>query len=322
MTNLRIAFAGTPLFARTILEQLCATEFRPMLVLTQPDRPKGRGRTLQASAVKEFAESQQLPLFQPERLLDPESIAPIKDLSLDVLIVAAYGLILPPAVLQLPRFGCINVHASLLPRWRGAAPIERAIMAGDQHTGVCIMQMDEGLDTGPVLSSKGIAITAEDTAITLEQSLAEQGAQLLISTLRELPVDPQPQPTTGANYAPKLTASDRTIDWSRSAAELHLQVRALSDRMPVRCEVNGVVMQILQTANLPQEDSKRAAAPGTITACTKNGIAVQCGAGELVITQLKLNKGKGLAMHAADALNGYGEILHTGALIDSATRTS
>lgn len=322
MTNLRIAFAGTPLFARTILEQLCATEFRPMLVLTQPDRPKGRGRTLQASAVKEFAESQQLPLFQPERLLDPESIAPIKDLSLDVLIVAAYGLILPPAVLQLPRFGCINVHASLLPRWRGAAPIERAIMAGDQHTGVCIMQMDEGLDTGPVLSSKGIAITAEDTAITLEQSLAEQGAQLLISTLRELPVDPQPQPTTGANYAPKLTASDRTIDWSRSAAELHLQVRALSDRMPVRCEVNGVVMQILQTANLPQEDSKRAAAPGTITACTKNGIAVQCGAGELVITRLKLNKGKGLAMHAADALNGYGEILHTGALIDSATRTS
>jgi methionyl-tRNA formyltransferase len=293
-----------------------------MLVLTQPDRPKGRGRTLQASAVKEFAESQQLPLFQPERLLDPESIAPIKDLSLDVLIVAAYGLILPPAVLQLPRFGCINVHASLLPRWRGAAPIERAIMAGDQHTGVCIMQMDKGLDTGPVLSSKGIAITAEDTAITLEQSLAEQGAQLLISTLRELPVDPQPQPTTGANYAPKLTASDRTIDWSRSAAELHLQVRALSDRMPVRCEVNGVVMQILQTANLPQEDSKRAAAPGTITACTKNGIAVQCGAGELVITRLKLNKGKGLAMHAADALNGYGEILHTGALIDSATRTS
>ena len=293
-----------------------------MLVLTQPDRPKGRGRTLQASAVKEFAESQQLPLFQPERLLDPESIAPIKDLSLDVLIVAAYGLILPPAVLQLPRFGCINVHASLLPRWRGAAPIERAIMAGDQHTGVCIMQMDEGLDTGPVLSSKGIAITAEDTAITLEQSLAEQGAQLLISTLRELPVDPQPQPTTGANYAPKLTASDRTIDWSRSAAELHLQVRALSDRMPVRCEVNGVVMQILQTANLPQEDSKRAAAPGTITACTKSGITVQCGAGELVITRLKLNKGKGLAMHAADALNGYGEILHTGALIDSATRTS
>jgi methionyl-tRNA formyltransferase len=322
MTNLRIAFAGTPLFARTILEQLCATEFRPMLVLTQPDRPKGRGRTLQASAVKEFAESQQLPLFQPERLLDPESIAPIKDLSLDVLIVAAYGLILPPAVLQLPRFGCINVHASLLPRWRGAAPIERAIMAGDQHTGVCIMQMDEGLDTGPVLSSKGIAITAEDTAITLEQSLAEQGAQLLISTLRELPVDPQPQPTTGANYAPKLTASDRIIDWSRSAAELHLQVRALSDRMPVRCEVNNVVMQILQTANLPQEDSKRAAAPGTITACTKNGITVQCGAGELVITRLKLNKGKGLAMHAADALNGYGEILHTGALIDSATRTS
>jgi methionyl-tRNA formyltransferase len=119
-----------------------------------------------------------------------------------------------------------------------------------------------------------------------------------------------------------LTASDRIIDWSRSAAELHLQVRALSDRMPVRCEVNGVVMQILQTANLPQEDSKRAAAPGTITACTKNGITVQCGAGELVITRLKLNKGKGLAMHAADALNGYGEILHTGALIDSATRTS
>ena len=253
MTNLRTGFAGTPEFARTILQQLCESEFLPQVVLTQPDRPKGRGRSLQASPVKDYAQSQQIPIYQPQSLRTAESIAPLADLDLDVLIVAAYGLILPQTVLELPRLGCINVHASLLPRWRGAAPIERSIMAGDEQTGVCIMQMDEGLDTGPVLAQTAVPIAPEDSAQSLEQLLADQGAQLLINTLRKLPIAAKPQPTDGACYAPKLTAADRQVDWQRSAGELDLQVRALSDRMPVRCNVGGAVMQILQaTARTPR----------------------------------------------------------------------
>ena len=153
MTDLRIAFAGTPTFARTILAALCQSEFNPNLVLTQPDRPKGRGRAVQASPVKELAQELGLPLAQPVNLRDAENLESLQKAAPDVLVVAAYGLILPSPVLSLPRFGCINVHASLLPRWRGAAPIERAIMAGDEETGVCIMQMEEGLDTGPVIAS-------------------------------------------------------------------------------------------------------------------------------------------------------------------------
>ena len=178
MTNLRIGFAGTPEFARSILQQLCASEYTPQIVLTQPDRPKGRGRSLQASPVKDYAQDQGLPIYQPQSLRAAESIVPLIDLNLDVLIVAAYGLILPKHVLELPRLGCINVHASLLPRWRGAAPVERAIMAGDEQTGVCIMQMDEGLDTGPVLGQTAVPITPEDSAQSLEQSLADKGGAI------------------------------------------------------------------------------------------------------------------------------------------------
>ena len=178
-------------------------------------------------------------------------------------------------------------------------------MAGDEQTGVCIMQMDEGLDTGPVLAQTAVPIAPEDSAQSLEQLLADQGAQLLINTLRKLPIAAKPQPTDGACYAPKLTAADRQVDWQRSAGELDLQVRALSDRMPVRCNVGERLCKFFK----PRLESKiTALAPllGTIKECTKAGIAVQCGSGELLITQLKLNKGKGLAMDAADAINGYG----------------
>lgn len=319
MTQLRTAFAGTPDFARAILAPLCASEFRPQVVLTQPDRPKGRGRALQASPVKALAQSQHIPVWQPRSLREPEAIAPLKNLDLDVLIVAAYGLILPEAVLTLPRHGCVNVHASLLPRWRGAAPIERAIMAGDDRTGVCIMQMDEGLDTGPIRLQQSLAITPEDTANSLERGLADLGVQLLLQALRNLPAEPQQQASTGACYAPKLTAADRRIDWRRSATEIALQVRALSDRMPVRCEVSGAVMQILRATVATQQDQPSTQLPGTINKCTKAGIAVQCGRDELLITELKLNRGKGLSMSAADALNGYGELLHIGTVIGAAT---
>ena len=184
MTDLRIAFAGTPTFARTILAALCQSEFTPNLVLTQPDRPKGRGRAVQASPVKELAQELGLPLAQPVNLRDAENLESLQKAAPDVLVVAAYGLILPSPVLSLPRFGCINVHASLLPRWRGAAPIERAIMAGDEETGVCIMQMEAGLDTGPVLLQETTDIGPRDTTGDLHDRLATIGARLIVTAMR------------------------------------------------------------------------------------------------------------------------------------------
>ena len=211
------------MFARTILAALSASEFTPKLVLTQPDRPKGRGRAVHASPVKQLAHELKLPIAQVPNLRGPENLQPLVELAPDVLVVAAYGLILPAQVLALPRLGCINVHASLLPRWRGAAPIERAIMAGDRETGVCIMQMDAGLDTGPVLSQQRVAIEPEHTAQPLEQALAEVGAALLIKTLRGLPAPAQPQPTEGITYADKLTAADRVANWRLGADDVHQQ---------------------------------------------------------------------------------------------------
>ena len=318
MTDLRIAFAGTPTFARTILAALCQSEFTPNLVLTQPDRPKGRGRAVQASPVKELAQELGLPLAQPANLRDPENLKFLQEAAPDVLVVAAYGLILPASVLSLPRFGCINVHASLLPRWRGAAPIERAIMAGDAETGVCIMQMEEGLDTGPVMAQQQISIEQGYTAQPLEQILADTGSELLLETLQNLPMAATPQAAEGATYANKLTSKDRIVDWQGSAQVVHQQVRALSDRMPVRCEINGAVMQILTTRVISQHDLEATKAkPGTLIKTGKDGLSVQCGQDELVITRLKLNRGKGQAMDAAAALNGYPDILHSGAQIDA-----
>ena len=319
MTDLRIAFAGTPTFARTILAALCQSEFTPNLVLTQPDRPKGRGRAVQASPVKELAQELGLPLAQPVNLRDAENLESLQKAAPDVLVVAAYGLILPSSVLSLPRFGCINVHASLLPRWRGAAPIERAIMAGDEETGVCIMQMEEGLDTGPVMAQRQISIEPEYTTQPLEQILANTGSELLLATLQKLPVAAKPQPAQGATYAKKLTSKDRIAEWQGSAKAVHHVVRALSDRMPVRCEINGAVMQILAARVVGQNNPEATKAkPGTLLKTAKEGFYVQCGQDELVITRLKLNRGKGQAMDAAAALNGYPDIFYSGAEIDAA----
>jgi len=318
VADLSIAFAGTPTFARTILSALCKSEFTPNLVLTQPDRPKGRGRTVQASPVKALAQELGLPLAQPVSLRDAENLESLQEAAPDVLIVAAYGLILPSSVLSLPRFGCINVHASLLPRWRGAAPIERAIMAGDKETGVCIMQMEEGLDTGPVMAQQHVSIKPEYTAQPLEQILADTGSELLLATLQKLPVAAEPQPAEGATYANKLTSKDRIADWQGSAKAVHQQVRALSDRMPVRCAINGAVMQILASRVVSRNDPEATKPkPGALLKASKDGLYVQCGQDELVITRLKLNRGKGQAMDAAAALNGYPDILHSGAQIDA-----
>ena len=318
MADLRIAFAGTPIFARTILAALCQSNLTPQLVLTQPDRPKGRGRALQASPVKQLAQELALPIDQPVTLRDRENLQLLEQAAPDVLVVAAYGLILPAQVLSLPRFGCINVHASLLPRWRGAAPIERAIMAGDQETGVCIMQMEEGLDTGPVFAQQSVSIKPEYTAQPLEQILANIGAELLIDALQKLPLAALPQPQEGATYATKLTNKDRLVDWQRNADAISRQIRALCDRMPVRCDINGAVMQIVAARVTKQSDLQTTKGqPGTIIKASKDALVVQCGQDGLAITQLKLNRGKGQIMDANAALNGHKDILYAGAVFDS-----
>lgn len=305
---LRLGFAGTPDFAASILKQLIEQGFPPVVVFTQPDRPTGRGRKMGVSPVKRLALAANLPLRQPANLknetLDPD---------LDVLIVAAYGLLLPPHILQAPRFGCINVHASLLPRWRGAAPIERAIMAGDRVTGVTIMQMDEGLDTGPTFNRREVTIEDSMTGSELERTLADLGGRALIDCLRQLgTVTPEPQQGQ-ATYAKKLTSVDSVIDWRQSAKKIVDQVRALAGRMPASAMSTDVRIRILgaEAVSAPQLQ-----APGKILSADRQGIVVACGEGALRITRLQLNRGKGKAMDAAAAINGYADIFTPGLTLD------
>ena len=225
---MKIVFAGTPEFAARALAALYEAGHDIPLVLTQPDRPAGRGMTLQASPVKQLALSRGSEVFQPLTLKDEAAQEKLRLLAPDVMVVAAYGLILPQAVLDIPRHGCLNIHASLLPRWRGAAPIHRAILAGDAESGVCIMQMEAGLDTGPVLLSSSTPISAQDTSQTLHDKLAVQGAQLIVSALQRLPLPAVAQPEAGVTYAAKLDKSEAPLDWRRPAAELDRQIRAFT----------------------------------------------------------------------------------------------
>lgn len=228
---LRIIFAGTPAFAAQPLAYLCGLGIRPKLVLTQPDRPAGRGKQPAASAVKTLALAEHLPLLQPASLKDPETQQYLRELQPDLMIVIAYGLILPPEVLALPRLGCVNVHASLLPRWRGAAPIQRAIQAGDAETGLTLMQMDAGLDTGPMLRQEKHPITANCTAQQLHDTLAQRGGPLLEAFLRQPETDQTnavAQPALGVTYAAKLTKAEARLDWQQPAAALARSVRAFN----------------------------------------------------------------------------------------------
>jgi methionyl-tRNA formyltransferase len=227
---MRVIFAGTPEFAARALEAIAAAGNDVPLVLTQPDRPAGRGMAMQPSAVKKAALARGLEVFQPPTLRDEASRARIAAVGADVMVVAAYGLILPQAVLDLPRFGCINIHASLLPRWRGAAPIQRALLAGDTETGVCIMQMEAGLDTGPVLMREALPIAPDDSTGSLHDRLADLGARLAVAALSGLPLPAQPQPAEGVTYAHKIEKAESLIDWSRPAADIDRQVRAFSPR--------------------------------------------------------------------------------------------
>jgi methionyl-tRNA formyltransferase len=245
---MRAAFAGTPEFAARALSALLDAGFEIPLVLTAPDRPSGRGLAMRGSPVKALAESRGLPIAQPPSLKDPAAVAAVTATAADVLVVAAYGLILPSAVLRWPRHGAINVHASLLPRWRGAAPIQRALLAGDPTTGITLMQMDEGLDTGPVIEAIPLDIGPGETAGSLHDRLAEVGARAIVSALHRLERDGRlgatPQLEAGATYAAKIGRADVAIDWTRSAAQIERQVRALAPAPGAMTSLGGEPLKI------------------------------------------------------------------------------
>jgi len=288
----KIIFAGTPQFAAVALEQLLK-ENQVVAVLTQPDRPSGRGMQLTASAVKQLAIQQGLPLLQPTTLKTEEAQRVIAELNADAMVVAAYGLILPKAVLTLPRNGCLNIHASLLPRWRGAAPIQRAILAGDAETGITVMQMDEGLDTGDMLLKKHCTITADDTAQTLHDKLAQLGAQAIAEALQKMQSGkllPERQDAQQATYAAKLTKGEAKLDWNQDAIQLERAVRGYFPFPTAYALFGETPLKVLQ-ASLAKGDTAPA---GTVTAVDKESIQVACGTGFLALKVLQKPGGKAL----------------------------
>jgi methionyl-tRNA formyltransferase len=310
--TLRLGFAGTPQFAATILSALA--EIYPIVaVYCQPAKPAGRGRKVRRSPVEALAHQRGIEVRTPTSL---RAEAPrLAALRLDALIVAAYGKLLPQDILGIPRFGCINVHASLLPRWRGAAPIERAMLAGDEETGISIMQMDAGLDTGPLLRQAHCPIFKSDVGDTLHDRLAELGARTLIDCLTRLPqLTARGQPSVGATYASKLTSVDSAIDWSRPAGSIALQIRALNSRQPAICMVGDERIRLLFAEPFDQPTSQR---PGTIVALDGAGVVVACGAGAVRISRLALARGQGRPMDIASLLNGYPGLLQPGQVLDA-----
>lgn len=291
--SLRIIFAGTPTFAEAHLAALLESRHQVVAVLTQPDRPAGRGKQVQASPVKGLALSHQIPVHQPSSLKTPEARILIESFNADIMVVVAYGLLLPPSILSIPPLGCINVHASLLPRWRGAAPIERAILAGDPVTGVCIMQMDAGLDTGPVLNSASTAIAPEDNSASLGERLTAMGRELLVSTLDQLPagtLKARPQDEQHSTYAAKLKKEEALIQWSRSASEVLRQVRAFYPRSPAFTHLEGERLRILdaEVVSTHKQQGVDPAIPGEILIASPEGIDVACGKDVLRITLVQL----------------------------------
>ncbi len=304
---MRIVFAGTPEFAVPCL-RAAARHQEVVAVYTQPDRPAGRGRGLMASPVKLEAIERGIPVFQPETLKDPAAQEQLRALQPDLMVVVAYGLILPRAVLEIPTHGCWNVHASLLPRWRGAAPIQRAIEAGDAETGVCLMQMEAGLDTGPVLLSQKTPISDTDTGGQLHDRLAELGAQVLADGLGLLraglkPVA-QPQPEAGVTYAHKLDKAQARLDWNEDAGALARRVRAFNPWPIAEASLAGERLRIHGAVSLADNQGK---APGTVLAASKDGIDIACGQGALRLRVVQREGGK--AITAADYLNARRDLL-------------
>ena len=304
---LRIIFAGTPEFAAIHLDGLLGGRHKLVAVYTQPDRPAGRGKKLQASPVKQMAERAGIPVFQPPSLKDPEEQRKLANIGADLMIVVAYGLILPQAVLDTPAMGCLNVHASLLPRWRGAAPIQRAIEAGDSETGVTIMQMDAGLDTGNMLASVHCPINRDTTAASLHDELATLGMPLLLDVLDTLPehlARGREQDGDQANYATKILKSEAEIDWREDAELIARKVRAFNP-FPICFTFLGKERLKVHTAKATQE-RVGAAPPGAVLQSSASGIVIACGTGQLCISKLQLPGGKPLTveqmLHARSTL--------------------
>ncbi|MDC3214018.1 methionyl-tRNA formyltransferase [Pseudoalteromonas distincta] len=308
---LRIIFAGTPDFAARHLQALIQSEHQIVGVYSQPDRPAGRGKKLKASEVKELALEHNLPVFQPQSLKNDEALAELTSLNADIMIVVAYGLILPKAILEAPRLGCLNVHGSILPRWRGAAPIQRAIWAGDEQTGVTIMQMDEGLDTGDMLHISRCPISTTETSASLYTKLAELGPDALIETINKLAngeITPEPQNDELANYAKKLSKEEADIDWSMNALQIERNIRSFNPWPMCFTQMGGQTVKIHQAQVMLQSG-----VPGQILSSDKNGVVVACGEHALCITQLQPQGKKPMAIN--DFLNGRSDWVTPGTIL-------
>jgi methionyl-tRNA formyltransferase len=298
---MKIIFAGTPEFSVPALQTLLDSRHTVAAVYSQPDRPSGRGRHTLECPVKRLAVQADIPVFQPANLKTTEAQSTLQALQPDLMVVIAYGLILPPGVLRTPRLGCVNIHASLLPRWRGAAPIQRAILAGDTETGVCLMQMEAGLDTGPLLACRHCEIGKNETGSQLHDRLAQLGARLLADNLDALDsgaLVPQPQDAAGASYARKLDKSEALIDWSGSATEIARKVRAFNAWPVAETRYRGRQLRIWEAQPLMVGEDAR---PGTVVAAGRDGIEVACGAGRLLVQKLQLPGARVLG--AADFVN-------------------
>ncbi|EHB90083.1 methionyl-tRNA formyltransferase [Aggregatibacter aphrophilus] len=317
MKPLNIIFAGTPDFAAQHLQALIDSPHNVIAVYTQPDKPAGRGKKLQASPVKQLAEQHQIPVYQPKSLRKPETQAELTALHADVMVVVAYGLILPQAVLDAPTYGCLNVHGSLLPRWRGAAPIQRAIWAGDKQTGVTIMQMDAGLDTGDMLHKVFCDIDLQDTSADLYHKLAEIAPNALIEVLNHLTDGTfiaEPQDDTQSNYAEKLSKEEAKLDWQLSAAQLERNIRAFNPWPMAYLQLtdeqgNPQTLKVYQATVLPSVSQ----IPGTIISADKNGIQIATADGVLNLLQLQPAGKK--PMSAQDLLNGRADWFAVGKVL-------
>lgn len=291
---MRIIFMGTPEFSVPVLDALVAAGHEIAAVYTQPPRPAGRGKKDRPQAVHLRALELGLPVRHPVSLRNPQAQAEFADLNADIAVVVAYGLILPQAVLDAPRLGCLNIHASLLPRWRGAAPIHRAIMAGDERTGVCIMQMEAGLDTGPVLLREATDIAPDDTTGALHDRLSAMGARLVVAALDRLPdLTPEPQPAAGVTYATKIDKAEARVDWAQPAASVARQINGLSPFPGAWCDVAGERVKLLGAVT-----AQGNAAPGTVL----DGFTIACATGAVRITTAQ-REGK-RAMPVAEVLRG------------------
>lgn len=293
---MRIIFAGTPEFAVPCLEAIIRSSSNLIAVYTQPDRPSGRGQALHASAVKQKAMEHSIPVLQPLNFKTPEAIEKLKELKPDIMVVIAYGLILPKAILEIPTYGCINVHASLLPRWRGAAPIQHAILHGDNETGISIMQMDAGMDTGNILQKAAISIEAQETCQSLHDRLSMLAPEPLLEILNLISsgqvVVSTPQETMGVTYAPKINKSDFLINWSQSAVAIERQVRAFYPH--AQTLVSDLAIRIQKVQILNKESTHT---PGTILTINKNGIEVSTGTDCLLIESIQFPGKKSVQVH-------------------------